>query len=53
MSESNAPRNELGKRYRCAACGSEVLCLKAGDGRFECHNQVMTPVQQAPVPSSD
>ncbi|MCJ7743829.1 MAG: hypothetical protein MUO99_04630, partial [Dehalococcoidales bacterium] len=24
--------SQLGKRYRCKVCGTEVLCVKAGEG---------------------
>ncbi len=28
--------NQLGKRFRCEACGTEVLCTKAGAGTAQC-----------------
>lgn len=31
---------QLGKRYRCEACGTEILCTKAGDA-----NPVCCPLQ--------
>jgi desulfoferrodoxin-like iron-binding protein len=46
-------RNFLGKRYRCEACGIEVLCTKAGDGMITCCNQPMTIQEPKPLPSSD
>lgn len=47
------PGNQLGKRYRCADCGLELLCLVAGSGRFTCHGSAMQPVSIEPLPSSD
>jgi desulfoferrodoxin-like iron-binding protein len=44
---------QLGKRYRCQQCGTEVLCLKPGGGVLRCHGQPMTPLQLRPLPSSD
>ena len=45
--------NQLGKRYRCEKCGTEVLCTKAGEGVVECDGQEMTPQEPRPLPSSD
>ena len=45
--------NQLGKRFRCEACGSEVLCVKAGEGTIICCDQEMTLQQPRPLPSSD
>ena len=45
--------NELGKRYRCQSCGTEVLCTKAGEGSAVCCDQAMEPVEPRPIPSSD
>jgi hypothetical protein len=28
--------NQLGKRYLCDKCGTEVLCNKPGTGAIEC-----------------
>ena len=44
---------QLGKRYRCAKCGTEVLCTKAGDGDLSCDGQPMEVQEARPVPSSD
>ena len=44
---------KLGKRYRCEACGAEVLCTKAGEGNLECCDRVMQTQEPKPVPSSD
>jgi hypothetical protein len=45
--------NQLGKRYECAVCGSEVLCTKRGSGRFHCHGTPMQVKAVKPLPSSD
>ena len=45
--------NQMGKRYRCEACGSEVMCVKGGSGRFECHAAPMELLTAKPLPSSD
>jgi len=45
--------NQLGKRYRCAKCGTEVLCTKAGEGTVSCNDQEMEVQEPRPVPSSD
>jgi desulfoferrodoxin-like iron-binding protein len=33
--------NEIGKRYVCAVCGSELLVTKAGFGTLSCCGQPM------------
>jgi hypothetical protein len=45
--------NQIGKRYRCATCGSELICVKKGAGRFTCHEQPMELLTAKPLPSSD
>jgi len=45
--------NQLGKRFQCATCGSEVLCIKAGDGGVECCGQAMELMQPKVLPSAD
>jgi hypothetical protein len=45
--------SQLGKRYRCKVCGTEVLCVKAGEGSVACDGQEMELVQPRPIPSSD
>ncbi len=45
--------NQLGKRYRCAVCGTEILCTKAGAGAAICCAKEMEVQQPKPVPSSD
>jgi len=45
--------NQLGKRYVCEACGTEVLCNKAGDGGVACCDGAMKIKEAKPLPSSD
>lgn len=45
--------NNLGKRYKCAVCGTEVLCTKAGTGVVICCGEEMKVQEPRPVPSSD
>ena len=45
--------NQLGKRFECAVCGTEVLCTKAGDGAVECCGQEMQLKQPRPLASAD
>ena len=54
MSDANLPSgNLLGKRYTCEVCGSEVICVKKGDGQFHCHGVAMAMMSARPLPSSD
>jgi len=45
--------SQLGKRYRCQKCGTEILCTKAGDGAVTCCDQEMELQEPRPLPSSD
>lgn len=45
--------NEVGKRYTCATCETQIICVKKGDGQFTCHGVVMELVTAKPLPSSD
>jgi desulfoferrodoxin-like iron-binding protein len=45
--------SQLGKRYRCAKCGTEALCTKAGAGQLTCCGEEMKPQEAKPIPSSD
>jgi desulfoferrodoxin-like iron-binding protein len=45
--------NQVGKRYRCAACGTEVLVTKPGDGSLLCCGEGMTLLQPKKTPSAD
>jgi hypothetical protein len=44
---------QLGKRYVCEACGTEVLCTKAGTGVLSCCDREMKIKEAKPLPSSD
>lgn len=44
---------QLGKRYTCEVCNSEVLITKAGQGDLECCGKPMQLQQPRPLPSSD
>jgi DNA-directed RNA polymerase subunit RPC12/RpoP len=46
-------QNQLGKRYRCEECGSEVMCMTRGEGRFACHGAPMRVVELEALPASD
>jgi len=45
--------NQLGKRFQCEVCGTEILCTKAGDGTVECCGKEMTLMQPKVLPSAD
>jgi desulfoferrodoxin-like iron-binding protein len=45
--------SQLGKRYRCEVCGTEILCVKPGDGKMECCGKEMQPVQPKNIAGSD
>jgi hypothetical protein len=45
--------NQLGKRYQCEVCNTEVLCTKQGDGAVNCCGKEMAEQQPRPLPSSD
>ncbi|HEY8692242.1 MAG TPA: desulfoferrodoxin [Chloroflexota bacterium] len=45
--------NQLGKRYSCEVCGSEVLCTKAGEGVVHCCGKAMQLKQPRPLASAD
>ena len=49
----NVMANQLGKRYLCESCGTEVLCNKPGAGTVECCGQSMKLKEAKPLPSSD
>ena len=44
---------QLGKRYRCAVCGTEILCVKAGPGEVTCCGQEVELQEPKKIPSSD
>ena len=33
--------NEMGKRYRCTKCGTELIVTRAGTGKLVCCKQAM------------
>lgn len=45
--------NQLGKRYQCEECKTEILCTKAGEGTAECCGKEMKAQEAKPLPSSD
>ncbi|MBN1848733.1 MAG: desulforedoxin [Deltaproteobacteria bacterium] len=45
--------SQLGKRYRCEVCGTEILCTKAGEGTTKCCDKEMQVQEPKPLPSSD
>ena len=45
--------NQLGKRFQCASCGTEVLCIKPGVGEVQCCEKAMTLLQPKVLPSAD
>lgn len=45
--------NQTGKRYTCAHCVTQIICVKKGDGAFTCHGVAMELVTAKPLPSSD
>lgn len=45
--------NQLGKRYQCDTCGTEVLCNKPGPGAVVCCDQEMKLKEAKALPSSD
>jgi hypothetical protein len=44
---------QLGKRYVCDGCGTEVLCNKPGDGGLACCDKDMRLKEAQALPSSD
>lgn len=44
---------QLGKRYRCDACGTEVLCSKVGERKPVCCDKEVRIQEPKPLPSSD
>jgi len=44
--------SQLGKRYRCEVCGTEILCTKAGEGHPLCCDKEMAIQEPKALPSS-
>jgi len=53
IKEESPVANQLGKRFKCSVCETEVLCVKAGDGAVTCCNKEMEIQEPRPLPSSD
>lgn len=45
--------NQLGKRFQCESCGTEVLCIKPGEGEIQCCSVAMKLLQPKVLPSAD
>lgn len=45
--------NQIGKRYACATCGTQLVCVKPGAGELTCHGVPMELLTAKPLPSSD
>jgi hypothetical protein len=45
--------NQLGKRYVCAHCATQLLVTKPGPGTLECHGEPMSVSAAKPLPASD
>ena len=42
--------NQIGKRYCCTKCDTEILCTKAGEGTPSCCGQEMELKEPRPSP---
>jgi len=45
--------NQVGKRFKCATCGSEVLVTKGGEGELACCKAEMELVTPKKTASAD
>ncbi|MBN1644248.1 MAG: hypothetical protein JW856_05475 [Dehalococcoidales bacterium] len=45
--------SQLGKRYKCEVCGTEVLCIKSGAGQVTCCGKEVKLQQVKSIPSTD
>ncbi len=45
--------SQLGKRYRCTVCGTEILCTKASEANPICCEKEIEVQEPKPLPSSD
>jgi hypothetical protein len=45
--------SQLGKRYLCEVCHTEVLCTKPGEGQITCCGKPMVVQEPRALPSSD
>ena len=53
IAEEVSMANDLGKRYICPHCGSNVLCTKGGEGEIQCCDAEMELQAPRKLPSSD
>ena len=53
IAEEVSMSNDLGKRYVCPNCGSNVLCTKGGEGEIQCCDTEMELQAPRKLPSSD
>jgi len=44
---------QIGKRYMCGECGTEVLVTKAGEGQLGCCGAAMEQVRPKTTASAD
>lgn len=44
---------QVGKRYKCESCGTELLVTKAADGSLSCCSNPMELVQPKQTASAD
>lgn len=45
--------NQVGKRFKCESCGSEVLVTKGGEGALNCCGAPMEPLKPKQTASAD
>ena len=45
--------NQVGKRYQCTKCNTEMIVTKGGDGEAECCGKPMELMQPKVLPSAD
>jgi desulfoferrodoxin-like iron-binding protein len=45
--------SNLGKRYKCEKCGTEILCVKEGEGAPSCCGENMAIQEPRKIESSD
>lgn len=45
--------SQLGKRYKCTVCETEILCVKSGEGALTCCGKEMEIQEPKAIPSSD
>lgn len=50
---SDADKLQVGKRYFCATCDTEVICVKPGQGPIVCDGEPMQLRAAKPLPATD